>query len=130
MTQSALETVGVFDEAIRDVESRLEEGDVFPDVVIRRKHFRLLLRDIQHLQGHVADMSMGLRKHLGDSEQLLAKSQGSHQKELEYSLSLERRLKDWAVITEFGDHRPVLQSTLKTETVLQLLLMRTLRFCQ
>ena len=42
---------------------------------------------------------MDLRKHLGDSEQSFAKSQGSHQKELEYSLSLERRLKDWAAIT-------------------------------
>jgi len=100
VTKSAAETVKVFDKAIRQVELRLEEGDVFPDIVIRRQHFRILLRDIQHLQGHAADMSMGLRKHLGDSEQSFASLQGSHQKELEYSLSLESRLKDWAAITE------------------------------
>lgn len=98
--QETLRTTKQFELAVTRVEERLKAEDVFPDLQIRRQHFRILLRDIQHLQGHAADISMGLRNHQGDSGGGLTGTEEKHSADLSYSLSLEKRLSSWAKIAE------------------------------
>jgi tetratricopeptide (TPR) repeat protein len=96
--RNARTTARNFTEAIAVIEKRLEGGEVFPDLEIRRQHFRILLRDIQHLQGHAADMTMSLRHHHGEGANDGVVKQ--HSRDLDYSRDLESRLSTWAGITE------------------------------
>ncbi len=48
--------------------AELVAGDeLFPSLEMRRRHYKILLRDIQHLQGHASDVAMGLRHRHADA---------------------------------------------------------------
>lgn len=58
--QSKREVNGLKQDLV-DLESHLDKPQPFPAIEMRRRHYQILLRDIQHLQGHAMDVAMTLR---------------------------------------------------------------------